>query len=148
MLNVRVAVAVCAGLLASVTLKVIVVLNAIAVGVPEMTPLVTPSVSPAGKVPAETVQVYGVVPPDAASAREYATPTCPSGIQPVDNFKVGKMIVSVRVAVLVCTGLPESVTLNFSDAPDTAAVGVPVMVPVPVFSDSPAGNVPLVSDQM
>ena len=122
--------------------------NAIVVGVPEMTPLVTPSVSPAGKVPAETVQVYGVVPPDAASVREYGTPTCPSGIQPVDTFKVGKMIVSVRVAVFVCAGLLESVTLSLMDAPVTAVVGVPVIAPVAAFSDNPAGNVPLVSDQV
>ena len=136
------------GLPASETWNVIVVFETIAVGVPAMTPLEAFSVSPAGKAPAETVQVYGVVPPEAASVLEYATPTCPSGIQPVDSFKVGITMVSGRVAVLVCTGLLESVTLNFRDAPATATVGVPVMAPVEAFSDNPAGNVPLVSDQV
>ena len=55
---------------------------------------------------------------------------------------------SARVAVLVCTGLPESVTLKLIEAPDTGAVGVPVMTPVAALSDNPAGNVPLVSDQV
>jgi hypothetical protein len=113
-----------------------------------MTPLEGSSVSPGGKAPAETVQAYGVVPPTAVSALEYATPTCPSGIQLVDSCKVPCVIVNDRVAVLICAGLPESVTLKLSEAPATAAVGVPVMAPVAVFSDNPAGNVPLVSDQV
>jgi len=142
MLNVNVEVLVCVGLPASETWNVIVVFETIVVGVPAMTPLEAFSVSPAGKAPAETVQVYGVVPPEAASALEYAAPTCPSGIQPVDSFKVAGVIVSTRVAVLVCTGLAESVTLKVSEAPDTGTVGVPLMTAVEAFSDSPAGNVP------
>ena len=47
----------------------------------------------------------------------------------------------------VSTGLPESVTLNVSGVLLTAAVGVPVIAPVPAVSDRPAGKVPLVSDQ-
>ena len=57
------------------------------------------------------------------------------------------VVVNVSVAVAVCAGLLESVTAKVNEAPDTAAVGVPVMAPVEVFSDRPAGNVPLVSDQ-
>jgi hypothetical protein len=53
-----------------------------------MTPLEGSSVSPGGKAPAETVQAYGVVPPTAVSALEYATPNCPSGIQLVDSCKI------------------------------------------------------------
>ena len=58
------------------------------------------------------------------------------------------VVVSVSAAVALCAGLPESLTLKVSAAPDTAAVGVPLMAPVAVFSDSPAGNVPPVSDQV
>lgn len=47
-----------------------------AVGVPEMVPLVD-KVRPAGKAPEATLQLYGVVPPLAPSAVEYARPTCP-----------------------------------------------------------------------
>ncbi len=58
------------------------------------------------------------------------------------------VVVSVSAAVAFCAGLLESLTLKVSAAPDTAVVGVPVMAPVAVFSDNPAGNVPLVSDQV
>ena len=52
--------------LASVTLTV-KLLVPVPVGVPEITPVLEASASPAGKVPAEMDQVYGVVPPVAAS---------------------------------------------------------------------------------
>jgi hypothetical protein len=49
-----------------------------AVGVPEMVPA-EESVRPAGKAPALTLQAYGVVPPLADKAVEYAVPTSPEG---------------------------------------------------------------------
>jgi hypothetical protein len=58
---------VCTGLLESVTLKVNDVALAVAVGVPLIAPVVAFSVSPAGSVPLVNDQVYGVVPPVAAS---------------------------------------------------------------------------------
>jgi hypothetical protein len=61
---------------------------------------------------------------------------------------VAGVVVSVSAAVALCAGIPESVILKLSDAPDTAAVGVPVIAPVAAFSDNPAGNVPPVSDQV
>ena len=69
----------------------------------------------------------------------------------MDSFKVpaaAGLIVSDTVAVLVCTGLLASVTLKVRAVPVTAAVGVPVMTPVEVFNVNPAGNAPLVSDQV
>ena len=60
------AVAVCDALSAARTVKV---LDPAAVGVPEIVPAVE-RVSPAGRVPLASVQVYGGVPPDAASACE------------------------------------------------------------------------------
>ena len=51
--------------LASVTCTVKFVVP-VPVGVPEMTPELETSESPAGRVPEETDQVYGVVPPMAA----------------------------------------------------------------------------------
>ena len=48
------------------------------VGVPEIVPVLV-RVKPAGRFPEETVQLYGVVPPEAASAVEYATPATPFG---------------------------------------------------------------------
>ena len=45
-----------------------------AVGVPEIVPP-DESVRPPGRAPELRVQLYGVVPPDATSAVEYAVPT-------------------------------------------------------------------------
>jgi hypothetical protein len=67
-------VAVCAvGIVESVTFAVNVN-EPPAVGVPEIVPAVD-RVKPAGKAPELMVQLYGVVPPDATSAVEYAVPT-------------------------------------------------------------------------
>jgi hypothetical protein len=57
------------------------------------------------------------------------------------------VIVSVRFALCVSAGLPESVTFKVSGVLVTAAVGVPVIAPVDP-KDNPAGSVPLVSDQV
>ena len=84
----------------------------------------------------------------AVRVAEYAKPTCPFGSEVVVEVNGATAVVSVSAAVALCTGLPESLTLKVSAAPDTAAVGVPVMAPVAAFSDNPAGNVPLVSDQV
>ena len=66
MVTVSDAVADCDALSVARTVKV---LDPAAVGVPEMVPPVE-SVNPAGRVPVASVQVYGGVPPDAASACE------------------------------------------------------------------------------
>jgi hypothetical protein len=78
----------------------------------------------------------------------YAVPTWPLGKDVVVMTSVGAAIVSESETVLLWTGLLESLTLKVSGVALTAAVGVPLMAPVEVFSDSPAGNVPLVSDQL
>jgi len=49
-----------------------------AVGTPESAPAVL-SVKPAGRVPDETLQVYGAVPPDAVKLAEYEVLTMPLG---------------------------------------------------------------------
>ena len=49
------------------------------VGVPEITPVDATRLNPAGNVPAFTLQLYGVVPPLACSAVEYAVPAVPPG---------------------------------------------------------------------
>ncbi len=55
------------------------------------------------------------------------------------------LIVMAKFAVTVCTGDPESVTLNVSGVATTGIVGVPLIVPADAFSASPAGRVPAVS---
>jgi hypothetical protein len=56
--------------------------------------------------------------------------------------------VRLSVTELVCTGLLESVSLKVSEVALAVAVGVPVIAPVEVLRVSPAGSVPLVSDQV
>jgi hypothetical protein len=63
----RLALFVCAGLAASVTVKVTGVAAAVAVGVPEMPPVVPFSARPAGRVPLVTAHMSGGVPPLAVS---------------------------------------------------------------------------------
>jgi hypothetical protein len=131
-----------------VTLKVREAADTAAVGVPVMAPVEAFSDNPAGNVPLVSDQAYGVVPPDAVSLAEYATPTCPFGSDVVVLVSVLGAMVSVIATDALCAGLLESVTVKVSGAPDIAAVGVPVMAPVEAFSDNPAGSVPLVSDQV
>src|SRR5215471_9384983 len=104
--------------------------------------------NPAGKVPLVRVQVYGVVPPLAASVALYAMFTSPSGNEVVVIAKVAGVIVSVKLTVFVCAGVSESFTCNVSGKLLAAAVGVPLMTPVELFRFSPLGSVPLVSVQV
>jgi hypothetical protein len=58
---------VCAGVPESVTEKLTAELLTAAVGVPEITPVVADRVKPVGRAPLVIRQVYGAVPPVAAS---------------------------------------------------------------------------------
>jgi hypothetical protein len=49
------------------------------VGVPVIAPVAALSERPAGKLPAETLNVYEPLPPVALTVCEYATPTVPFG---------------------------------------------------------------------
>ena len=94
-----------------------------------------------------SVHVQLPLPPVAASCCEYATFTVAVGSDVVVILTgiTAASTVSVRLAVCVCGGTLESVTLKLSAAFDTACVGVPVMAPVAAFNASPAGSVPLAS---
>lgn len=105
-------VAVSAGLLASVTLKVSGVPDTATVGVPVIAPVDAFSESPAGKLPLVSDQAYGVVPPVAVRVAEYGVPTCPFGSEGVVILRGADVMLKERVVALVCAGVPESVTLN------------------------------------
>jgi hypothetical protein len=111
-----------AGLPLSVTVTVKFVVP-VAVAVPEIKPVVGDMLSPAGRLPAVMDQLYGVVPPPAATAFEYAVPCVPEGkldVVMVKAVDVGGTAaidrVTVAVAVLSDIRLPaaalESVTLT------------------------------------
>ena len=54
----------------------------------------------------------------------------------------------VRLTVFANAGLLESVIWNVRGVLETKTVGVPVMAPVEALRESPAGRVPLASDQV
>ena len=82
-----------------------------AVGVPEIVP-VEDRVRPAGKAPALMLQLYGTVPPLAASVVEYAVPNCPEGtvLLVIWTEVVAGATVMLSCALAVCAGEEESVT--------------------------------------
>src|SRR5271165_6242107 len=129
-----------AGTSASVTFTVKLVLPA-AVGVPLIAPVDAFSVNPAGRLPTDIAQLYGVVPPVAANVCEYPTPTCPFANDAVVIVSVGGAIVIDSAAVFDTAGTSESDTFTVKLALP-AAVGVPLIAPVDAFSVNPAGRLP------
>lgn len=138
MIIVNVLVAVCGvGVPESVTVTFTVLVPA-AVGIPVICPVLALMLSPAGNPVAD--QLYGVMPPSAATVALYAAPTVPLGSVAVVIESNAGAIVTVNVLVAVCgVGVPESVTVTFTVLVP-AAVGVPVICPVLVLMLSPAGN--------
>jgi len=57
-------------------------------------------------------------------------------------------MVSAKLIDFVYTGRLESLTVKVSGVALAVAVGVPVIAPVAAFSERPAGNVPLETDQL
>ena len=113
-----------------------------AVGVPLSVPP-DERLSPPGKGPEATDHVYGVVPPVAAKACEYAVPTEPAGrVDPVEMARggTGELIVNANALSTVCRTAPLSLTLMVK-LNEPAAVGVPLNMP-PAVRVSPAGREP------
>src|SRR5271155_2437830 len=87
-----------------------------AVGVPEIKPVAAVRLKPAGSAPAVILQVYGIVPPLAASVAEYALLTVPPGRDVVvteGGCATAAAIVKPKDCVAVCwVGEVESVTIT------------------------------------
>ena len=136
-------VAVSAGVWLSVTRAVKLAVPAV-VGVPDITPP-EESDNPAGSDPEASAQLYGVVPPVAASVWLYATPIWPFGrLDVVTDRSTG--IVMDRAFVAVSAGAWASATCTVKLAVP-AVVGVPLITP-PEDKESPAGSEPLDRDQL
>jgi len=111
-----------------------------AVGVPEITPVLAASVSPAGKLPCAMLHVYGFVPLVAASVAEYAVPTVPPPRLVVVMRTMSAMYTTMLSAcVTLWLALSTTITVKFDVA---AVVGLPEITPVLAFSVNPAGSVP------
>jgi hypothetical protein len=81
-----------------------------AVGVPPSTPAAD-RLKPAGRVPADTDQLYGVIPPVATSVWLYAVPTAPAGSVAVVIVGAAAAL-TVRVTDRVAFPVPLVVLVN------------------------------------
>src|SRR5579885_646803 len=123
------------GVVESVTLMVTLPLLGPA-GVPVMAPVEGLIESPPGRPVAD--QVYGGVPPVAASVALYGWPAVPVGSSVV--VMGGGAMFRARLTVAVsAVGVVESVTLIVT-FPLLPAVGVPVMAPDEALIERPAGK--------
>lgn len=149
--KVKAAVAVCGGILLSVTVNPSERLATVAIGVPLIRPVEPFSVSPLGNDPELSCQVYRPIPPVADKVWEYAAFTKPAGSDVVVTFNATgpPAIVRARVTLADCaSGVDESVTLNVSEAFARATPGVPLITPVKELSTSPPGSVPEMRDHV
>src|SRR5260370_30080733 len=110
-------------------------------GVPDIAPPAA-RLKPAGSDPLATDHVYGGVPPEAASACEYATPTVPAGSNDVVITSAGGLIVTDSAADADTDALSVTRTVKLLDP---ALPGVPDIVP-PAARLKPAGSDPLATD--
>jgi hypothetical protein len=107
-----------------------------AVGVPEMLPVLLEMLRPAGKPDAENL--YGGAPPVALKPRLKLPPTVAAGTVPAKVMLSGAALtVTVKVVLAVAPALSFTVTVTL-ELP--GAVGVPVMLPVPLEMLRPAGK--------
>jgi hypothetical protein len=112
----------------------------VAVGVPEMTPVVGPNESPDGRLPLKMLQVYGAVPPEAVKAAVlYGTLRVPGG-------RAGATIVSTGVMVQVEGGAAATASAispaEIVKLYDPIFVGVPLRMPVVAPIVIPGGSAP------
>jgi hypothetical protein len=116
----------------------------LAVGEPLMAPVDAVRDSPAGSVPELSDHVFGVVPPVDARVAEYVAPTVVSASVAVLTVSAAYMVTDWDdVAVFDSESAIRTVNVD-----EPAVVGVPLIAPVLVSRDSPAGSDPLDTDQV
>jgi hypothetical protein len=91
----------------------------------------------------DVVHAYGVVPPVALQVSTYGTLT--ASVVELEQVKLGAGMTVPLIAAdctVVCVDKALSVSWTLKLNPPPGAVKVPLIVPVPVFCETPAGNVP------
>jgi hypothetical protein len=141
-------VAVCAGLLESVTFTVKFAVPFGPVGVPVTAPAGLIA-NPGGKFPALVVNVKGASPPVAATVWLYAVPSTPAGSDVVVMLGgAGRLTVILSACVADCGDtVLASVTFTVKLAVPFGPVGVPLIVPEEL-SVSPAGREPELTEKV
>jgi hypothetical protein len=143
----RACVAVCTGLLESVTITMKFDVALGVVGVPESRPALL-RVKPGGTAPALVVNV-SVPNPVAATIWLYAVPATPGGSVVVVMAGAGGKLTRILRAWMAVIGVMvlESVTLTVKFAVPLGPVGFPEIVPAPLRV-RPAGNVPALMENV
>lgn len=108
---------------------------------PEIAPALE-RLRPAGNAPVVVLQVYGVLPPEAANVALYALLTVPVASEEVETDGGCAAAVTAMLSAFVAVMLFASFTCTVKEAVP-AAVGVPEMAPA-LESVNPAGNAPVV----
>src|SRR5262249_5106226 len=122
-------------------------LEPMAIGVPEITPVLASSVRPFGKVPVFTDQTYGPRPPVACNLALNRIARSPGG------RVTGEMVSCSRkfrcnARACVCGCAEESLACTVKESAPAVPVGVPDRTPVVAFSDMPVGRVPALTDHV
>lgn len=119
-----------------------------AVGVPEIVPVEAVKLRPVARVPELMLQLYGVVPPEAASVALYAVPCVPFASELVVTLRLvgAAETLMLKAWEAVSTVELESDTCTVKLAVP-AWVGVPVIWPVLAPRLNPAGRAPEEIDQ-
>jgi hypothetical protein len=130
-------------LFAAVTVNVIV---PSVVGEPDISPVETFRLRPAGSEPPDIDQLIGPV-PLAVSVWLYAAPTePPESVVVVISGATGAAVIAMLKSFVASGETPlAAVTVN---AAVSTVVGVPAISPVAAFNVRPAGSVPVVTDQV
>ena len=114
----------------------------IAVGVPEIAPVVAFRFKPLGSVPLAIDQVIGIV-PVTPSIWLYDWPTIPPG-----RVRVVIIGISVITILKLLVVFPEELVALIVKLNVPSTVGVPEIAPVAPFIFKPVGSVPLAIDQV
>jgi hypothetical protein len=134
------------GLVESVTVNVNVEAPT-AEGVPEIAPEALLRLSPVGSFPEVTDQVTGGSPPLAARPTMYAVLTWAAGSEAVVMVRAAVIAIESFTLAVSAVGVLESVAVTVKLS-FPAAVGVPVMAPVPPFRVRPSGRLPELTVQV
>jgi hypothetical protein len=119
------------------------------VGVPEIKPVEALRVSPPGRVPALTENVYGATPPVAVRVALNDVPTvAPPRGGTVRLSGGGAATFSAAVFVFVARVLSVTSNVICAAGPLTCVVGVPEIKPVEALRVSPPGRVPALTEKV
>ena len=119
----------------------------VAVGVPEITPVVRPIDSPGGRLPLATLHAYGAVPPDTVNAAVLYGVFSTAGGRGGTVIGSGPLVM-MKVDTGATAPAPRPSFTAIENVNDPAAVGIPLNVPVAGSSVTPGGSAPVDTEKV